>query len=261
MRRFPALVALCALISVASPVAAYSDGLGITVSPAKLELQMQPGASYNIPVSIHNATGDTHIQSSMVDFGVTADGNYDIQRVGAKQFSLMKFASINPREFDLPENTTQQVRLSINLPSAANMSGEYAGIVFFQTRPIRRSGVVAFSARVAAKVYMTIPGTVKIDGAITKMASLRSPIGQQYRVQFKNFGNAHVYLRGEVDVQQDGKSIDRVQMPSEQLVERGGDRVIDVTGKTLPHGKYQAIATIDYGGKAMTGGQISFEVK
>jgi len=144
MRRFSALVALSALIAITAPIAAYSDGLGITVSPAKLELQMQPGTSYNIPVSIHNATSDTHIQSSMVDFGVASNGNYEIQHVGAKQYSLMKFASINPREFDLPNSTTQQVRLSINLPDEKNMSGEYAGIVFFQTRPIRRSGVVAF---------------------------------------------------------------------------------------------------------------------
>jgi hypothetical protein len=141
------------------------------------------------------------------------------------------------------------------------LNGEYAGIVFFQTRPIRRSGVVAFSARVATKVYLTVPGTVKVAGAITKMTALHSADGQLYRVQFKNLGNSHVYLRGQVEVQQDGHTVDRIQMPSEQLVERGGDRLIEVTGKGLPHGKYQAIATIDYGGKAMTGGEISFETK
>lgn len=263
MKRYSAALAIVIGLALSGiPQAGYSDGLGVDVSPAKLELQMQPGTNYNIPVSIHNSTAsDTHIQASMVDFGVASNGNYQIDRVGSRAYSLMKYASINPREFDLPASTTQQVRLSVSLPPAQGLSGEYAGIVFFQTRPIRRSGVVAFSARIATKVYMTVPGTVKVDGAIAKMSALRAPDGELYRVLFKNLGNSHVYLRGQVEVQQGGHTIDRVQMPSEQLVERAGDRIIEVTGKSLPHGKYQAIATIDYGGKAMTGGEIAFEVK
>ena len=92
--------------------------LGIDVSPAKLELTMTPGTSYNIPVTVHNGSTDaTHIQVSLVDFGVAQNGDYQIGPVGTRPNSLMKWASINPREFDLPANTTQQVRLSLALPS------------------------------------------------------------------------------------------------------------------------------------------------
>jgi hypothetical protein len=196
----------------------------------------------------------------MVDFGVNRTGDYEIKSVGSQEYSLMRWASVNPREFDLPANTTQQVRLSLSLPPGS-LSGEYAGIVFFQTRPVRRGNAVAFSARVATKIYLTIPGTVKIDGAITKMASAHGPFGQLYRVVFKNTGNAHVYLNGQLQVQRDGQTVEQLQMPAEELVERGGERLVEITGKPLTHGKYQAIATIDYGGKAMTGGEISFEVQ
>jgi hypothetical protein len=43
-------------------------------------------------------------------------------------------------------------------------------------------------------------------------------------------------------------------------VERDGERVLEASGKKLPPGTYQAIATIDYGGKTETGGAIAFDV-
>ena len=245
--------------AVAAPAPA---DLGVDVSPAKLELSMTPGASYNIPVTVHNGGIDaTHIQATLVDFGVAPNGDYEIQAVGSRSYSLMKWASINPREFDLPGNTTQQVRLSIALPSGVHLSGEYAGIAFFQTRAVRRAGAVALSARVASKVYLTIPGTVKIDGAISKLTASNGAGGETYRVLFKNLGNAHEYLSGEVQIQKDGATLDRIPMQRELLVERGGERLIEVNGKPLPPGKYTVVAMVDYGGKTETGGEIVFDKK
>ncbi len=262
MKNFRVLASFTLIAALAlAPKAVYSDGLGLDVSPAKLELAMSQGSGYNIPVTVHNATSNTtHVQASMIDFGLAQNGDYKFEKTGTRSDSLMRWASINPREFDLPAGTTQQVRLSLSVP-AGDLSGEYAGIVFFQTRPVRRAGAVAFSARVATKIYMTIPGTIKIDGAIARMAASSAPAGEFYRVLFKNMGNAHVYLRGQLQVQKAGQVVDRVAFPSEELVERGGDRLIEVTGKRLPPGKYQAISTIDYGGKTMTGGEISFETQ
>ncbi|MDQ2872935.1 MAG: DUF916 domain-containing protein [Candidatus Eremiobacteraeota bacterium] len=262
MKYFRALAPLTLVAGLAlMPAAVYSDGLGLDVSPAKLELSMAPASAYNIPVTVHNSTSNTtHVQASMIDFALAQNGDYRFEKTGSRGDSLMRWASINPREFDLPAGTTQQVRLSLAVPSG-NLNGEYAGIVFFQTRPVRRSGAVAFSARVATKIYMTIPGTIRIDGAIARMAASRAPAGELYRVLFKNTGNAHVYLRGQLQVQKSGQVIDRVSFPPEELVERGGDRLIEVTGKRLPAGKYQAVSTIDYGGKTMTGGVINFETQ
>jgi len=255
---FGAIVAAFLLI----PGHATSQGLGIDVAPAKYEVSIPAGTTYNIPITVHNSSGETtHVQAQMVDFGVDPSGNYQFQKVGSREHSLLRWGAIRPREFDLPANSSQQVQLTINVPNQAALSGEYAGIVFFQTRPIRRSGTtMAFSARVASKIYETIPDTVKIEGAIAKMASSRTTGGQNYRVVFNNTGNAHVYLRGQVQVQRGGSVVDRVTMPDEMLVERGGTRTVSINGKKLPAGTYQAIATIDYGGKTQTGGAIEFTV-
>lgn len=251
-----------ALVMAFAVTAPAPADLGVDVSPAKLELSMTPGSSYNIPVTVHNGSIDaTHIQASLVDFGVSPGGDYEIQRAGSRPYSLMQWASINPREFDLPANTTQQVRLSIALPIGEHLTGEYAGIAFFQTRAVRRAGAVALSARVGSKFYLTIPGTVKIDGAISKMTALSSGGGETYRVLFKNLGNAHEYLSGEVQVQKDGATVQQIPMQREMLVERGGERLIEVTGNALPPGKYMIVAMVDYGGKTQTGGEIVYDKK
>ncbi len=220
---------------------------------------MPPGASYNIPVTIQNgSTAPTHIQASMVDFGLNRSGDYQFVNPGSKPYSLMRWASINPKEFDLGPGMIQQVRVSLAIPKAS-LSGEYAGIVFFATRPTRQQHGVAFSVRIATTVYVTIPGTVKIGGAIAKMTASGDKSGETYRVLFRNTGNAHVYVGGSLEVRKNGQTVERIPMPQNQLVERGEDRVIQLSGKALPRGQYQAIALIDYGGATMTGGEIQFD--
>lgn len=268
MKRYSVTIALLSLLvaglalTPGSAQTTAASGVGLTVSPAKFELSMPPGTTYNIPVTIQNGTtAATHIQASLVDYTVRQDGQAEFLPVGKLPYSLMKWASINPREFDLAAGNIQQVRVTLAVPKK-DLSGEYAGIVFFQTRPTRQGpGRVAFSVRIATKIYMTIPDTVKLGGAIEKFAAKNASGGELYRVLFKNTGNAHEYLNnGEVQIHNAaGELVDRLPMPRNALVERGGSLLIQLSGKSLPRGTYQAIATVDYGGKTMTGGEIEFK--
>ncbi len=236
-------------------------GFGIEVSPAKLDISIPAGTTYNIPVTVHNTTADSiHIQASLVDFGVSQSGEYQFEKVGSRRYSLMRWSSINPREFDLPGGTTQQVRMTIAVPPDTHLSGEYAGIAFFQTRPVRRAGQnFAFSARVASKIYATVGSDQSPSGEIVKMDSAKAGGGESYRVLFRNTGKVHEYLNGQIVVQQGTQTVDRIAMPESLLVERGGERLVQVDGKRLPAGSYQIIATIDYGGKTETGGAITLQ--
>lgn len=255
------LVALLVLFG-AMTAPGDSVGLGITVTPGKYEASIPLGTTYNVPITVANTTeGSVHILASLSDFALSMSGNYEFEKIGTSEYSLLKWASIRPREFDIPAGTAQQVQLTIAMPSDSKLAGEYAGVVFFQTRPERHGGGVAFSARVASKFYITVPNTVQIGGAITKMTSAKASGRQIYRVLFKNSGNAHEYLRGQVTVQKkDGTVVYQVPMADNMLVERGGERLIELSGKSLEAGTYQAIATIDFGGKTETGGEINFDV-
>lgn len=251
------LAGTVALIPVGVPA-----GVGLEVTPAKLDISIPLGLTQNIPITVHNnTTTPVHVQAQMVDFGLTKAGEYEFVKAGTKKNSLMRYAAINPREFDIAPNAFQQVKLSLVLP-AAGLAGEYAGIVFFQTRPERHSGnAVSFSTRVASKIYESVPGTTKLAGAITNMVELPTPGGELYRVTFKNIGNQHVYLNGRVEVRRGSETVDKITMPSAMLVERGGERVIDVSGKKLRAGSYQAVAIIDYGAPKQIGGEVRFDAR
>ncbi|HTU80482.1 MAG TPA: hypothetical protein VMF61_00040, partial [Candidatus Acidoferrales bacterium] len=67
-------------------------------------------------------------------------------------------------------------------------------------------------------------------------------------------------LRGQLTVQKGTEVVDTLPLATGDLVERGGERLLQVVGKRLDPGSYQAIATIDYGGKTETGGEIAFPV-
>lgn len=250
-------------LALAGISAATPQGLGIEVTPAKFELAIPPGTPpYNIPVTIRNSSGATvHIVSTLTDFGVSKTGEYAFNAPGTRPYSLLRWATINPREFDLPSDSTEQVRMTLTVPKSTQLSGEYAGIVFFQTRPVRRSQAVSVSVRIATKIYATIPGTVKLAGAIAKMSASSGSTGETYHILFKNTGNAHVYVSGNLEVRKGGQMLERIPLPGSALVERGGERLIEASGKPLTSGNYQIIALVDYGGQTMTGGEIQFDKK
>ena len=258
--RTAGLLAFCALLT--SQIAS-TQGLGIDVTPAKFEFAIPPGTTdYSVPITIRNGSPATvHILASSVDFGLQPDGKYSFGPAGSRPYSLMRWSSINPREFDLPANSTQQVRMTISVPKRSDLNGEYSGIVFFQTRPTRHANAVALSVRVATKIYATIPGTVRRDGAIKRMSVGFSGGMQNYRVVFQNLGNTHLYVNGQIQVRKGESIVQTIPMEKQLLVERGGERIIDTTGSVLPAGRYQVVAIIDYGGKTQTGGQIDYDKK
>ncbi|HET9029648.1 MAG TPA: hypothetical protein VFN49_05680 [Candidatus Aquilonibacter sp.] len=244
--------------------AAYpaSADLSLDVAPAKLELQISPNTTQTFPITVRNSgTAPLHIQVSLSDFGLTPGGDYVFKKPGSEKFSLSKWLGVNPREFDIPPNTVQQVRVTLNVPGGVN--GEYSGIIFFTTRPERhQTRGITFAERVASKIYGYTPASLKIDGAVDGIAVKRTPIGEQFLVGFKNRGNAHLYLNGKIEVRKGDRLIASVPFAPQQLVGRGERRVIEAyVVEKLPPGSYTALALVDFGGPNLAGGQTTFTVK
>jgi hypothetical protein len=201
-----------------------------------------------------------HIQAMLSDFTVGTGGDYKFDKPGANRFSAASWATMNPREFDVAPNSFQLVRVSLNIPQ--HISGEYSGIVFFQTRPARHSGGgITFSERVASKVYAYTENSLRIDGAIDDIAVKQTAIGERFLIGFKNTGNAHLYLNGRVEIRKGNETVARVPFQQQLLVERGGRRVIEAYSDKLPPGSYTALALVDFGGPSLAGGQTTFSVK
>ena len=260
MKRFTLVAIATALLVIAGAYPAPAD-LSLDVAPAKIELQVTGGTSQTLPITVRNSgASPMHIQATLSDFAVGTNGDYKFERPGANRFSAASWATINPREFDVAPNSFQLVRVSIAVPQ--HISGEYAGIVFFQTRPLRHAGGgIVFSERVASKVYAYTESSLRIDGAIDDIAVKQTAIGQRFLIGFKNTGNAHLYLNGRVEIRKGNETVARVPFQQQLLVERGGRRVIEAYSEKLPPGSYTALALVDFGGPSLAGGQTTFTVR
>jgi hypothetical protein len=255
-----ALMLAAALI--AAPGASAGPGIGINVDPGKVDIDVSPAGIYNVALLVRNENDEAvHIQSSAADFRVGDDGTYAYARGGSLPTSLTPWLAMNPREFDLAPGAFRQVQLTIQVPDRRALSGEYAGVLFFQTRLGRQRSALSFSARIATKVYATIAGTAKVAGEVASMSAQPSGAGEFYRVVFKNAGNTHVYVSGHLEVRRGGSLVETLPMPPSMLVERGGDRVVELGGARLQPGVYDALAVLDYGGSSRTGGRIRFDAR
>lgn len=260
MKRYIFAITATALLVFAAAYPAPAD-LSLDVAPAKLELQVTPSTNQTVPITVRNS-GDApmHIQASLWDFGVGTGGKYIFAKPGANRYSLATWAQINPREFDVAPNSFQLVRMTLNVP--AGIKGEYSGIVFFQTRPLRhQGGGIAFSERVASKIYAFTSSSVNMDGAIDDIAAKQTAIGEQFLVGFKNTGNAHLYLNGRIEIRKGNETVARIPFQQQLLVERGGRRLIEAYSDKLPPGSYTALALVDFGGPSLAGGQTMFTIK
>jgi hypothetical protein len=249
-----------ALVAAAGPGGAA--GIGLNVDPGKVDIAVAPGGTYNIALIVRNDNDQpTHVQSSTADFRVDEAGQYAYARAGSIPTSLIPWLAINPREFDVAPNSFQQIRLTVQVPPHVALDGEYAGVLFFQTRLARQRSALSFSARIATKVYATIAGTAKAGGEVADMRASPLGDGELYRIVFKNTGNTHVYVNGRLEVRRGKMLVQKIPLPAAMLVERGGDRVVEIGGGHLDPGVYDAVAVLDYGGNVRTGGKIRFDAR
>jgi P pilus assembly chaperone PapD len=257
--RFLTVPAAVALIGLALATPSSAD-ISVDVSPAKYELQTQPGKQETFPITVRNTSGAAvHIVASLSDYVVGPTGNYAFAPPGKSAYSLSKAITINPREFDVEPGSFTQVRFSVDVPAGA--SGEYNNLVFFTTRPTRKGGGLSIVERIASKIYVMIPESTHIGGEIDDVKAQSLGDGQHYLVGFRNTGNAHVYLSGRVEIKQGGTVVDRVSFPQGMLVERSGKRLIDAVGKKLAPGSYSVVAMVDYGGPNLVAGQANITVR
>ena len=257
--RLARILGTTAVLGLALAAPSSAD-ISVDVSPAKYELQTQPGKQETFPITVRNTSDSpVHIVASLSDYVLGPTGNYAFGPPGKSPFSLSKTITINPREFDLEPGSFTQVRFSVEVPS--NAAGEYSNLVFFTTRPPRKGVGLSIVERIASKIYVMIPESTRIGGEIDDVKAQSLGDGQHYLVDFHNTGNAHVYLSGRVEIKQGGVVVDRVAFPQGMLVERSGKRLIDAVGKKLSPGSYSVVALVDYGGPNLVAGQANITVR
>jgi len=255
------LAAVAALIATLG-AGTSPGGLGLRVVPGRIDMEISPGVTSSVPVTVAN-TSDVplHIVVTSGEFTIDDSGTYAYSVPSGQGTSLATWLAIRPREFDIAPQSFQQVQLSVVVPGR-RLSGEYAGVIFFQTRPgrdeLHRGIGLSFAERYADKVYATVAGTGSRDGRVEHVGAAADGAKEHYRIVFRNTGNVHEYLNGHIEILRGGTVVQTLPLPKNTLVERGGERNIEVTGDRLAPAAYDVVAIVDYGA-GKTGGKIHLE--
>ena len=205
MRRFIAVL-FCLLVTVVcasaqspSPDATPNPkGSGISLAPARFELEMQPGSETTVVVNLdyHSTTENSQpvrLMASLNDWTIDRDGQVKFEKANTLPNSASSWLIYSPAETTVTPGNLHAIRVTISVPKDATM-GDHLTALIIEQRPDnlklnqnRRQMVIRY--RMAAVFYIKVPN-LRRQGSLE---SLRAEAkGDQVIVTplLKNAGNS-----------------------------------------------------------------------
>ncbi|HEY0965352.1 MAG TPA: DUF916 domain-containing protein [Candidatus Saccharimonadales bacterium] len=245
------------------PTASAKTANTIKVSPVRTDLQIAPGKSQTIQMTVTNLTNSPiTIHPAQNDFvaGDEAGGPALIldENKEAPTHSLKRF--MEPlKDVTIPAKQAKNIKVRINVPANAQAGGYFGAIRFAPSNP-DEGGQVNLAPSVASLILLTVPGDlvenlemtdfdVQQDGRSNSL--FVTPKDLQASVRFKSLGNVQVGPFGKVSVKQG----DRVVYESDFNIRTPRDMVLPDSARrwSVPlkdigeFGRYTVHATFTYG--------------
>jgi hypothetical protein len=196
------------LLSLAVVVNAVAAG-GLVVGGATLEKEIPAGGGYLhvINVSLDQSGADADVEITVEGLGQKSDGVCQALPAGIdlSPHTARNFLIIDRNAFHLESGEAQKINVSVNVPIGAATGGKYAAIRITTVPP--GGGGVKTTSGIVVPVLLTVhngepvPGLFK-EGQITALTVSGAQSGEVVNVTttFKNTGNYHFKIKGEVDV-------------------------------------------------------------
>lgn len=247
----------------------FVDTRALLISNIEFDLALPRGASENFSFQLINNEADPlEIQISLADWDRDINGENRFYPAGTLPRSSTSWLSVSPTRFDLARNEQKEVKFSIKVPR--DIVGTYWSAILVEASPKQGPAppgtTVIVRRRFAVKVFETPPGTGAKDGRIT-MLDVRGLNPPNLWVEFENRGTVHVQkVQGRIEIRDEkGATIEKIDFESFPTLP-GAKRQMKVTsarkkGDLLPPGRYVILATMDYGGESLAGGQHILRVK
>jgi hypothetical protein len=160
---------LAACVSAQDPRPAASPnptGSGISLAPARFELEMQPGSETTVVVNLdyHSTTENSQpvrIMASLNDWTIDRDGQVKFEKANTLPNSASSWLIYSPAETTVTPGNLHAIRVTISVPKDATM-GDHLTALVIEQRPDnlklnenRRQMVIRY--RMAAVFYIKVP--------------------------------------------------------------------------------------------------------
>src|SRR5689334_21310310 len=146
--------------------APQQPGSGISLAPARLELEMQPGSEITVVVNLdyHSTVKDSQpvrIVASLNDWTIDRTGDVQFQRANTLPNSASSWLIYSPAETTVTPGNLHAIRVTISVPKEAT-PGDHLTALIVEQRPDniklnqnRRQVVIRY--RMGAVFYIKVP--------------------------------------------------------------------------------------------------------
>ena len=267
------LVLLTAIGLAAGAAPARAQALfSVEVSPLRVELKLNPGATHTQAVTLKNDSKQpARIRARVDDWYLSKDGTPQFKAADpAEPYSAAAWLRLNPPEQVVAAGATAVVRFTTTVP-AGTKEGGYRCAVMFEfdppdANPAARGRDVMFRGRVATLLYATV-GSPKPVVELTDL-EIRAPRGQAPSIvaTLKNSGRVHVRTGGSVVFSDaSGRTVRQGPLPNVPVLPESEREVnIPTAGEReppLPPGTYKVEVKFDLGLPALVVGETTLEIK
>lgn len=159
------VMAVC--VSAQAPAATTQPtGNGISLAPARIELEMQPGAETTVVVNLdYHATAENlqpvRIVASLNDWTIDRDGQVKFERANTLPNSASSWLIYSPAETTVVPGNLHAIRVTVSVPKDATPGDHLTALIVEQRQDNiklnqnRRQMVIRY--RMAAVFYIKIP--------------------------------------------------------------------------------------------------------
>lgn len=190
---------------------------GITLSPSLIHEDITKSDNYFFTTITNNTSQDKKVSVYMAGLSMSITGSTIIRESKTEQEIASKIFNLYPSEFILKSGESKEVKIEVNLEQANLMShfkGAY-GVVIFEAKPIGGGGMVTSIARIAAPIWVKLPGLEEKSGELTGIIIRQNKPGEKIRIAnvFKNMGNVHFVPQGGTVIIRDERGIEVKRIP------------------------------------------------
>jgi hypothetical protein len=194
------------------------------VGPGKTELEIKPGESQTVNITVTNRMGvDKIFNLDVEDFTGSKTTDQTIVLLGTEHgpYSLRDFFSYPQPKIVLKHGQRAVIPVTVTIPKDAQPGGRY-GSVIVSTATVKGTttgtGSSAIVSRVGALFFVKIPGDVKEEGMLKDFSTINnkvfftsSPI--DFQILYENHGSIYLNPYGEINIKNIlGKEVGTVEI-------------------------------------------------
>jgi len=236
------------LIIIGIILIAFNFSYAVTIAPAKIEFNVNPGEEIKFSIYTRN-DGEAAGELYSIVKGFTEDeGGTKIWVEDAPEIEWVKI----PEKVSAPHGEMIEVPVVINVPQDAPPGGHFLAIGF-GTMPAKQKGSgVSIGVNVLSLVYINVSGNridkISVSEFNAKKVYFSFPVKFAYKI--KNEGNTYVRPTGDIEISNIfGKLVANLKVNERELqILPGKEKVLENEWKTnFAFGPYKAKFNIYYG--------------